>query len=190
MCNQHTISRHLQLRASPKRCLPTIPGNLEVTLWICEDVRPHMSGVTGLMALTHVPQTHPRCCRRQNTRPFAGWTVLHCVRGPRSLPPPSAHTCPLLLQLIRQRMHSRLGTRPELGPRAASVQFSPTDRPRWAVPWLQAEGLCTCWVQEGGRRCRRSSCALAFTGRHFLWVPQLLSEHLSRHWGRTFRNLV
>lgn len=149
-----------------------------------------MSGVTGLMALTHVPQIHPRCCRRQNARPFAGWTVLHCVRA-HVRSPPSAHTCPPLpLQLIRQRVHSQLGTRPELGPRAVSVRFSPTDRPRWAVPWLQAEGLCTCRVQERGRRFRRSSCALAFAGRHFLWVPQQLSEHLSRHWGRTFPNLV
>lgn len=40
-----------------------------------------------------------------------------------------AHTCLLLLQLIRQRVHSQLGTPPELGPRAASVQFSPRDRP-------------------------------------------------------------
>lgn len=189
MCNQHTISRHLQLRASPKRCLPTCPGNLEVSLWICEDVRPHMSGVTGLMALTHVPQTHPRCCRRQNARPFAGWTVLHCVRGPRSLPPPSAHTCPLPLQLIRQRVPVGWGHALSWVPGQPAFSSAPQIGLGGRCPGCRPRGC----VRVGSRReggDARSSCALAFAGRHFLSAPQQLSEHLSRHRGRTFRNLV
>ena len=50
-------------------------------------------------------------------------------------------TCPFALVLIQQRVQSLLGTHPELGPRAASVQSTggllvrsgPTDRLCWAV---------------------------------------------------------
>lgn len=82
--------------------------------------------------------------------------------------------CPFVLVLIQQRVQSLLGTHPELGPRAASVQSTggllvrsgPTDRLFWVV-WGQMLGTQSCREEgDGGGqlRSRRHGRCLAGAG--------------------------
>lgn len=82
--------------------------------------------------------------------------------------------CPFVLVLIQQRVQSLLGTHPELGPRAASVQSTggllvrsgPTDRLFWVV-WGQMLGTRSCREEgDGGGqlRSRRHGRCLAGAG--------------------------